>query len=184
PGDLGTPELIGALLVYRAVYYLVPLACGALLLLGLEATLHRARVAAVGRWVTPLGAALVPRVLALNTFVGGSVLLFTGSLPAEGERMAWIREVVPLPLVELSHFLGSLVGAGLLLLSRALQKRTDAAWWLSVVLLGSGIVLALVRGLDYEEATLLGVMLILLLPFRRAFTRRAALFHSALGGRW
>jgi phosphatidylglycerol lysyltransferase len=184
PGDLATPERIGALLVYRAVYYLVPLVFGALLLLALEVTLQRARIAALTRWVTPLGAALVPRALALTTFVGGSVLLFTGALPAEGERMAWIREVVPLPLVEVSHFLGSLVGAGLLLLSRALQKRMDAAWWLSVVLLGAGIVFALARGLDYEEATLLGLMLALLLPFRRTFARRTALFHAAPGGRW
>lgn len=184
PGDLGTPERIGALLVYRAVYYLVPILCGTLLLLALEAALQRARLAALARWVTPLGAALVPRVLALTTFVSGSVLLFTGALPAEGERMAWIREVVPLPVVELSHFLGSLVGAGLLLLSRALQRRMDAAWWLGVVLLGAGVVFALARGLDYEEAALLGLMLLLLLPFRSAFTRRAALLNAAPSRRW
>jgi phosphatidylglycerol lysyltransferase len=183
PGDLGTPEVVGVLLVYRAVYYLIPLACGMLLFFSLEVAQRRAGLEALGRWLTPLGALLVPRVLALTTFLGGTVLLLTGSLPARGERMAWIREVVPLPVVELSHFLGSLVGAGLVLLSRALLRRTDAALWLSVALLAAGIVLALVRRVGYEEAALLGVVLLLLLSCRRSFTRRAALLHP-VGGRW
>ncbi len=184
PGDVATPQLVGALLVYRAVYYVVPLAVGAVVLLAMEASLRRTQVAKLFRGIAPIGALLVPRLLALTTFAGGCVLLFTGSLPAQGERMAWLSDVVPLPLVEVSHFLGSLVGAGLLVLSRAVQKRVDAAWWTTVALLGAGIVLVLLRGLDYEEATLLLSLIVVMILFRSAFTRRAALFHAVLSSGW
>jgi len=182
--QIGATDIAGALLVYRAVYYVLPLALGVVSFLGLEASFHRAQLAALQRWIQPLGGAIVPRALALSTSLAGVVLLFTGALPAEGQRMAWIRDVVPLPLVELSHFLGSLVGAGLLLLARGLQRRIDAAWWSSVLLLAGGIVFALVRGLDYEEACVLALMLLFLLQFRGAFHRRASLLHEALRPAW
>jgi phosphatidylglycerol lysyltransferase len=36
---------------------------------------------------------------------------------------------VPLPLIEASHFLGSVAGLGLLVVARGLLHRLDAAWW-------------------------------------------------------
>ena len=72
PGDVPTPELAGALLLYRAVYYLLPLVLGAVLLLLVEAAFRRRQVAALQRWLVPLGAQIVPRVLALLERLGFS----------------------------------------------------------------------------------------------------------------
>jgi len=177
-------DLAGVLVLYRVVYYLVPLALGTMTFVALEASVRRARIAAAHRWLQPLAAVLVPRALGFTTALGGAVLLLTGSLPAEGERMAWIREVVPLPAIEFSHFFGSLVGLALLMLSRGLLRRIDAAWWSSVALLSCGIALALVRAFDYEEAGVLSIMLFCLLPFRSVFHRRASILHDALRPRW
>ncbi len=184
PEPLGSPEIVAALLAYRVVYYLVPLCFGALAFLATEAGLRRAQIGELGARLQPIGQLLVPRALAFTTALAGGVLLLTGALPAEGARMAWIRDVVPLPVVELSHFLGSLVGVGLLLLARGLQRRLDVAWWLSALLLTAGIVFALARGLDYEEATLLALMLCALLPFRGAFHRKSSLFDLPLRAGW
>ncbi len=184
PGRISTPELAGALLLYRAIYYLLPLLLGAVSFLGIEGALRRRQIVALQRWVLPLGEAIVPRVLAFTTSLAGGVLLLTGALPAEGQRLVWIRDFVPLPVLELSHFLGSLVGAALLLLGRGLVRRIDAAWWLCVALLVAGIVLALARGLDYEEACLLALMLLALLPYRRSFHRRASLLQLSLRPGW
>jgi len=178
------PELLGALLVYRALYYLLPLALAVLLLIATEASLRRHQLVALGQGLMPIGEALVPRALALATAFAGGVLLVTGTLPAGGSRIAWLRDVVPLPVLELSHFLASLVGAGLLLLARGLARRIDAAWWSSVLALGGGIVLALARGFDFEEASLLALLLLALLPFRRAFHRRASLLSMPLRAEW
>lgn len=184
PGPLGSPEIVAALLAYRVVYYLVPLCFGAFAFLATEAGLRRAQLGELGAWLQPIGRVLVPRALAFTTALAGGVLLLTGALPAEGQRMAWIREVVPLPVVELSHFLGSLVGMALLLLARGLQRRLDAAWWSSALMLAAGVVFALARGLDYEEATLLALMLCALLPFRAAFHRKSSLLDLPLRAGW
>ena len=43
--------------------------------------------------------------------VGGAVLLFSGATPSLSTRVRWLRHLVPLPIVEISHFFGSLAGA-------------------------------------------------------------------------
>jgi lysylphosphatidylglycerol synthetase-like protein (DUF2156 family) len=45
------------------------------------------------------------------------------------------------------------------LLARGLQQRLDAAYHLTVALLGAGIIFSLLKGFDYEEAIALSVML-------------------------
>ncbi len=176
--------LVGTLLAYRIVYYLVPLALAAALLGVHEALDRRAGVERVARWfgfwVTPL----VPHILALGAFVGGTVLLFSGATPAVGSRMAWLKDIIPLPVLEVSHFLGSVTGVGLLLLARSLQQRVDGAYFLAVGLLSAGIVTSFFKGFDYEEAIILGVMLAALLPCRRHFYRRASLIGERFTPGW
>jgi phosphatidylglycerol lysyltransferase len=98
--------------------------------------------------------------------------------------MVWLSKVLPLPVIELSHFLGSLAGVGLLLLALGLQRRLDAAFQLTVGLLVTGIVVSLLKGLDYEEAIALSLMLAALLPCRRHFYRKAALTNEPFTPAW
>lgn len=199
PGGLGILETIvllllspavpavsiaGALLLYRGIYYFLPLGLAALLL-GvhefLERREHVRRLSrAFGGWIP----GMAPQVLAFTTFIGGTILLFSGATPPIGSRIGWLRALLPLPLLELSHFLASLVGLGLLLLARGLQRRLDAAYLLTSALLGTGIVFSLLKGLDYEEATILAVMLAALLPCRRYFYRRASLISERFTPGW
>ena len=69
---------------------------------------------------------LTPRLLAAFTFLSGGVLLFSGATPAAEGRLALLNRIIPLGVIETSHFLGSLVGAALLLLSQGLARRLDA----------------------------------------------------------
>jgi phosphatidylglycerol lysyltransferase len=134
----------------------------------------------LARWAAPA----VPRLYAAAAFVAGAVLLVSGATPRLTERMVWLRRLVPLPVVEGSHFLGSVVGAALLVVAGGLAERLDGAWAMSVVLLAAGAVLSLVKGLDYEEALLLLVLLAALLPARRRFDRRASMFHRPQRPGW
>ncbi len=184
-GDWVAPSAVaGSLLVYRAFYYLLPLILGTVTLAVSEIAERRhllTRAARLtGKWVSPL----VPDSLAFTTFVGGVILLASGATPSLHSRMAWLNDVLPLPIVELSHFVGSLVGVGLLFLAWGLQRRLDAAYHLSVLLLGTGILVSLLKGLDYEEAIALSVMLALLLSARDHFYRKASLAHDLPGARW
>lgn len=177
-------HILGSLLAFRLIYYLLPLGTAAVLLSLYEFAGKRSGllrfVCAFGEWIPDL----VPRVFALMVFIGGVILLFSGATPEVGWRLAFLREILPLPVIEFSHFFGSLAGVCLLFLARGLQLRLDAAYALTAFMLLAGILASLLKGLDYEEAAILGVMLLVLLPSRKYFYRKASLLEEWFTLRW
>lgn len=181
---LPAADLLGTLLVYRLIYYLLPLTLAAVALGLYELRHQRERILWLPRVVGPWVPVLLPHVFALLTLIGGAVLLFSAATPAVDTRLAWLENLVPLSVLEISHFVSSLVGMGLLLLARGLQRRLDAAWLLAVLFLSAGIAASLLKGADYEEAIILTALLAGLLPSRSQFYRRAALFGERLTPGW
>ncbi len=166
--------LLAAALAYRAIYYLLPLGVAALLGLGM---VLRAQADRTRRWFAlaqPAASWLAPWLGATVVFAAGSVLLFSGSLPADGTRMHALRGVVPLAAVELSHLAGSLIGLALLILSQALLQRVDAARRLALGLLLAGAIASLLKGLDVAEAALALGAAGVLYAGRAGFRRQAA----------
>ena len=49
--------------------------------------------------------------------------MISGATPATESQMAWLKHIIPLPLLELSHFIGSIAGVALVLLVHGLQRR-------------------------------------------------------------
>jgi phosphatidylglycerol lysyltransferase len=181
---LPAAEVLPALLLFRVVYYLLPLALALVLLVGDELLLRRDQARRMTAAFGSLTAELVPRLLAVFVFLAGAVLLFSGATPAEHTRLRWLEGFLPLGVLEVSHFLGSVVGVGLLLLSRGIARRLDASWHLAVVGLVLGMLASLFKGGDYEEATLLGLLLVALLRARGEFDRRAAFFAGRFSPGW
>ena len=176
--------LLPALIAYRAVYYLLPLSVAALVLVADELRQRRSQAARLSATLGWLTEQLTPHVLAIFTFMSGVVMLASGATPAAAGRLGVLNRVLPLGLIELSHFVGSIVGAGLLLLSQGLARRLDAAYVLTVVAMAIGIIVSLMKGADYEEATILAIILVVLWRARPAFDRRAALFDTRLSPGW
>ena len=170
-------QVMGALLAYRAIYYLLPL-----LLASGYLALHEVyrRAGAFLRFAP----GLVPHAMAVMVFLGGVVLLFSGATPGVHYRLLLLGSFLPLPILEASHFLASLGGAGLLVIARGLERRLDAAWHSSVALLAAGVVLSLLKGLDFEEALLLAGMLAALAASRKEFYRKASFFADSLSAGW
>ncbi len=177
------PVVLGALLVYRLIYYLFPLSIAAVMLTLNELFKNKA-VKLVGTTIAQVTSTAVPHVFAFIVFLGGAVLLFSGALPAEQSRLAILRDFLPLPVLEISHFLASLIGLWLLLLARGLQLRLDAAYYLTSILLAFGAIFSLLKGLDYEEAIILSVMLLIFLPCRKEFYRRSSLLSQPFTLNW
>src|SRR5262249_5115757 len=123
----------------RAVYYLLPLSIAALVLVADELRQRRSHAARVGAALGWLTEQLTPQVLAVFTFAAGLVLLASGATPTAGGRLGLLNRVLPLGLIELSHFAGSVVGTALLLLSQGLARRIDAAYVLTALALAAGI---------------------------------------------
>ena len=177
-------QVLGILVVYRIIYYLLPL-LGALIVLGYqEYIVNRRKVKVLQRKAANWVPRVVPQVMSFSVFIAGSILLFSGAVPSEVPRMEWLQHFVPLPVIEMSHFFASLVGAGLLVLASGLQRRSDGAYHLTVGLLVFGILFSLLKGADYEEASILSVMLVALIPCRNEFYRKASLMKQFFSARW
>jgi phosphatidylglycerol lysyltransferase len=178
-GGRAPPEqIIGALVLYRIIYYLLPLIAAAMLLAGYEL---RSGVAAP---IRRAAVAISPMLLATLTFIAGAWLLVSGVTPLSGAATDLLELHVPLPLVEASHFIGSVAGFAMLVIARGLFHRLDAAWWGAFLLALVAAVLAMPKGIAVSEGAYLTVLAFLLLASRRHFERRSALFSQALGGAW
>jgi phosphatidylglycerol lysyltransferase len=185
---LPAASTIAALVAFRAIYYLLPFALSLLMLAGYEGARQGKRVAYAAttagtfaaRWTT----SLLPQALSATTFIAGVVLLVSGATPSVHGRVSALDRLLPLGVIELSHFAGSIAGACLLVLAWGISRRLDAAYGLTVSLLIVGIVASLLKGFDYEEALILSVILGIVAPSRRAFYRKAAITSEPLAPAW
>ena len=132
-----------ALVAYRLVYYIVPWAAASLVLLSWATRRASRRVELARRVVAGLVAA------------GGALILLSTALPALRVRLVTIEQVVPLPIVEVSHVAAALTGLLLLVLARGLAKGYRAALGATIFVLALAALSAILKGLDYEEALIL-----------------------------
>jgi phosphatidylglycerol lysyltransferase len=176
--------ILAALLIFRIVYFLIPvLVAGALFgtVEALTARHHLARLTdAVGGVVAPAA----PLVLAGCAFAGGVVLLFANAVPVARAQLRLVASVLPLSVLEASHFLGSVAGVLLLLLARGLQRRLHTAWVLAVPLLALGAISMILKGLDWQEAVALAVLFLILLAGKGEFHRDSSLLRERYTPGW
>jgi len=132
----------------------------------------------------PAAVALAPWVLALAVAAAGVMLLFSGATPSDPMRFLWLAQYTPLILIEISHFLSSILGLALVMMAFGLSRRLDAAWMASVMLLPLAAMLALLKGFNWEESAILTAVLLALLPFREAFPRAARLTRMEVTPGW
>ena len=121
------------MVAFRAVYYFMPLLVAAVVARrprGGAAARAGGKIARVFGGRAP---DVVPQILAVTTFLGGAILLVSGATPAVHSRLSWLNDLLPLPVIEISHFLGSLAGVALLFLAIGLQRRLDAAYQLTLM---------------------------------------------------
>jgi O-6-methylguanine DNA methyltransferase len=69
-------------------------------------------------------------------------------------------------------------------LARGIQRRQQGAFVVAVALMGLGVASSLLKGLDYEEALIIGCVLLVLLPCHKAFYRRAKLLDERFSPGW
>jgi phosphatidylglycerol lysyltransferase len=181
---LTAPQLLPALVVYRAIYYVLPLSVALVGLVVDEALLRRHHAMRFAASIGRITERMTPQMLATFTFVAGVMLLFSGATPAAAERLRWLDRLLPLGVIEASHVTGSVAGAVLLLLSQGLARRLDAAYYLAMITVITGVLASLLKGFDYEEAVILVALTALLRVSRPAFNRQAAFFATRFSTAW
>jgi len=136
------------------------------------------------RELRPALIALAPNVLALLVAGAGVMLLTSGATPSDPVRFMWLAEHAPLVLIEISHFVSSVLGVVLVMLAFGLSRRLFGAWAASGAVLAAAAALAFFKGFDWEESLTLAALMAGLLACRRAFTRSARLSRMEITPGW
>ncbi len=112
-------------------------------------------------------------IVALMTALVGVMNLISAVTPALPERIRWLHKIVPFETRTRGHITAALIGFVLLTLAINLRRRKHNAWLMTIIFLIISIASHLIKGWDYEEAILSGVLLIQLLWMRELFTARS-----------
>jgi phosphatidylglycerol lysyltransferase len=151
-------------LAFRALTFWLPLGIGAL-------TLRRfargpARVARRSDDWKVHGLALLVAVM-------GVINVLSAVTPSLPSRVEPLRRLFPLVIRHGSHLAAALAGFALLLIADGLWRRKRLAWALAIATLLVSAVTHMIKGLDYEEAILAFVLVLLLLSSRPLFHARS-----------
>jgi lysylphosphatidylglycerol synthetase-like protein (DUF2156 family) len=136
------------------------------------------------RDVRPAALVVAPTVMAVLTLGAGVMLLASGATPSDPARLHWLAERAPLPVIEVSHFVSSIIGLMLVLVAFGLKQRLGAAWAAASSLLGVAATLALLKGVYWGETTVLAAVCLLLLALHEAFPRMARLSRMEITPGW
>jgi phosphatidylglycerol lysyltransferase len=178
------PDAIAALLLFRIIYYFLPLGIAGLALAAFEGRKFQEPLLRASRSAIRTANPFLARALAGLVFLGGVVLLLSGNVPREGTRIDLLKDFVPLPFAQTSHLLASLVGLLLLIIAHGLLNRMALARISAIVLLLGAAAFSLLKGLDWEEAALLYGIAALLYFCRDAFYRKGDWASFRPDARW
>ena len=183
---LHAPQIVGAIVIFRLFYYIIPLFLAGALFAGNEILLrgggmlkHVARLPgpqAIGRWSEPDFA-----VATATGAVGlcGALLLFLGLL-APAPDFAWLDGDYAEIAVRAGSFIPSLIGAGLVVMAIGLSHRVNLAWGLATLLLIAGAAFAATQDDLLWVSAVLILTVMLVAPFRASFYRHASLLSGPL----
>jgi glycosyltransferase 2 family protein len=180
---IGAAHIVGAIVVFRLYYYVIPLFLAGFLFTGNEILLRggillrRAeRLGGLARWSEPdFAVASATGLVALC----GVMLLCVGILAPQTD-FSWIDPDFAGMANQAGQFIPSLIGAGLIVVALALSQRVNLAWGATIFLLVAG---AAFTATQMERLWISGVMVVVVMlvaPLRRCFYRHASLLSGPL----
>jgi uncharacterized membrane protein YbhN (UPF0104 family) len=188
------PKVVGAILVFRLYYYIIPLFLAGSLFTGNEIITRGGSLWRRLRGAPPapaLRAGAVPpnvgwsepdfAVAAATGFVVlcGAMLLSLGVLAPQPDFF-WIDPDFAGVASEAGEFVPSLIGAGLMVMAIGLSQRVNLAWGTTIFLLLAGAAFTLAQGVRLWIPGALVLTCALVVPFRSCFYRHARLLSGPL----
>ena len=170
-GAGGRSDVLASMVLYRLIYTLLPFLVATTGLAIIWSRLQRGAAAQIANLTYEITKTAVPYVAAGIAMISGVVLVVSGNLPSDTGRLRVLGEILPLPLIEASHLLGSIAGVLLIVVARGLYRKLYRAWALAMALMVAGLIATLAKGLDWEEAVSLVISCMFMWLFRSAFYR-------------
>ncbi len=184
------PHIVGAIVVFRLYYYIIPLFLAGGMFAGNELLM---RGGAVSRFFgikpSPAGQpAAIPAarwsepdfaVAAATTLVAVSgALLMTLGVIAPNTDYSWLDPEFAGLAYHAGQFVPSLIGAGLVLMALGLAQRVNLAWTATIVLAIAGAGFAATQDNQFWVVVMLILCAALLAPFRSCFYRHASVLSG------
>jgi phosphatidylglycerol lysyltransferase len=164
--SLGVPAAVAATvtLAFRGLTFWLPLLIGFIIL----------------RWVRTFGVeekslseSWNVRIIAILTAAMGVINVLSAVTPALAERLLILEQYSPLSVRHGGRLTAVLSGFALILLAGGLWRRKTIAWLATLGILIISALSHLIKGLDYEEALLAGILVVWLVYFRHYFHARS-----------
>ena len=180
---MSAAHIVGAIVVFRLYYYVIPLFLAGALFTGNEillrgsVLLRRAETwGGLARWSEPdFAVASATGLVALC----GVMLLCVGILAPQPD-FSWIDPDFAEMANQAGQFIPSLIGAGLIVVALALSQRVNLAWLATIFLLAIGAAFTATQTARLWISGVLVVVVILVAPLRRCFYRHASLLAGPL----
>ncbi|MFZ4617756.1 MAG: lysylphosphatidylglycerol synthase domain-containing protein, partial [Rectinemataceae bacterium] len=172
------PALFGSLLLYRTIYYIIPLFGGFLVHGVLELRRHRERLNRALSFLRTWGTRFVPMVFGLLAAVWGLVSIVTAIDFSTSLDVRWVDFVFSLHVVEYRSTSRLFIGLAFIFLAIGVYKRSDAIYPVGIGVLALEIILSLQFRFPAVVVACLVVLLVLFLPSRSYFNRKSLAIHG------
>ena len=164
--SLGVPAAVAATvtLAFRGLTFWLPMLIGFIIL----------------RWVRTFGVeerslseSWNVRIVAIMTAAMGVINVLSAVTPALAERLLILEQYSPLTVRHGGRLTAALAGFALILIAGGLWRRKHVAWLATLGILILSALSHLIKGLDYEETLLAGILAVWLVYFRHYFHARS-----------
>ena len=183
---LEAPQILGAIVVFRLYYYIIPLFLAGALFAGNELLLRGGALAksdVLSRGAQALSQ-LGERSFAVGAATGvaalcGALLMAVGVFDSRPDLSLQDSDVAAVA-ANAGKFIPSLIGAALLVLAVGLSQQVTLAWGATLGLLLAGAGVTLAQGVTWWIPATLVLTSLLLAPLRDAFYRNTRLLSGPL----
>ena len=184
---MDAPRILGAVVVFRLYYYVIPLFIAGAMFSGNEILLRGGALFRRGPVAlrTPSNSAFSERSFAVVASTGsvalcGAMLLAIGVLDDRPE-FPWFDSDFAEVAANAGQFIPSLIGAALMVLAIGLSRRVTLAWGVTIALLVLAALYTIAaQGTSSWVPALLLLTAVLIAPFREAYYRHARLLARPL----
>ena len=183
---MDAPRILGAVVVFRLYYYIIPLFIAGTMFSGNEIVLRGGALFRRGgrAAVRPANSAFSERSFAVVASTGsvalcGAMLLASGILDGRPD-FTWLDADLADLAANAGQFVPSLIGAALMVMAIGLSRRVTLAWGMTIVLLILAAIYTLAQGGASWVAAVLLLTALLIAPLRESYYRHARLMARPL----
>ena len=112
-------------------------------------------------------------ILFILILFSGLFLIVSALYPPLLGRFIMVSQILPEPILKLSHKISFLIGLMLIMISKEIFCKVKRSYYITIALLVLGGIFTFIKGLSYEEAIALLVVSIVLRLSRKSFHRKS-----------